>query len=104
MLHLASCMYWYACLIIWLFMYSVCIILGEWVQQKPIKICSKGYLYHWLLDTLSTNKSLSIANKCTLFFLLRVLFEGDNDFHACLKESFPNLKVGLNKIWNTDSI
>ena len=27
-------------------------------------------------------------------FLLRVLFEGDNDFCVCVKESFPNLKVG----------
>ena len=28
------------------------------------------------------------------FFSFRVLFEGINDFHVCLKESFPNLKVG----------
>ena len=30
-----------------------------------------------------------------VFFLFRVLFEGINDFHVCLKESFPNLKVGV---------
>ena len=29
------------------------------------------------------------------FFSFRVLFEGINDFHVCLKESFPNLKVGV---------
>ena len=32
---------------------------------------------------------------CFLFFSFRVLFEGINDFHVCLKESFPNLKVGV---------
>ena len=30
-----------------------------------------------------------------VFFSFRVLFEGINDFHVCLKESFPNLKVGV---------
>ena len=29
------------------------------------------------------------------FLSFRVLFEGINDFHVCLKESFPNLKVGV---------
>lgn len=32
---------------------------------------------------------------CFFFFSFRVLFEGINDFHVCLKESFPNLKVGF---------
>ena len=31
----------------------------------------------------------------SVFYLFRVLFEGINDFHVCLKESFPNLKVGV---------
>lgn len=34
-----------------------------------------------------------ISSICCMFSLIRALFEGENDFCICLKETFPQLKM-----------